>query len=387
MDNNYYSANTFLNYVKNNLHITASASFSLYDGDHFGDVLWSKINNNIPDNFRWYNNNGTKKDYSVFIRSQRDISNFTIYADLQYRGINYKLDGADKDFVSLNWKQNYNFFNPKAGVTYSLSDKNKFYASFAVAQREPSRSDIKESIKSKNANDIKAERLLDYEIGYKYNSNNLTLSANLYFMEYKDQLVATGKLSDVGYSIKQNIPDSYRRGIELAGAINIVKDLRFDANLTLSKNKLKNYTAYIDTYDNSNDWNPLPQTEVFLKSSNLILSPEIIGMAMLTYSNDKGYNVSLHGKYVGDQYMDNFSTAQSKVPAYFVAGFNFSKRFKIKEGYLNLSATIDNLFNNKYYSYGWIYQAYFKDGSKPYIEQGVFSQAPINYLLKVSYSF
>ena len=392
MDNSYYAANTGLVYDKVGLKAAAALSYSFYDGNHFGDMLWCKhVALDTP--YRWYENTGTKQDYSAYIKAEWDFAkNFTAFADLQYRGVSYGLDGMDKDFAMLNWAHKYNFFNPKGGITFSPDEWQHFYASVAVAHREPSRSDIKESIKSGAADALKAERLLDYEIGYRFARENVTLSANVYFMEYKDQLVATGKLSEVGYVIKENIPCSYRRGLELAGAWQITRFLRLDGNLTLSRNKAVDYTAYIDTYDNANDWNPVAQTEVFFEKTNLILSPEVIGMVMASVTPGAGFDLSLSGKYVGKQYMDNFNSEYSEVPSYFIASLNVGKEFTLRRGeaaspVLRLSLAIDNLLNNKYYSYGWIYQAWFADGSAPYVEQGIYAQAPTNFMVKAAFRF
>ena len=389
MDNCYYAANSTLTYDKGYWKGSAALSYGLYDGEHFGDVIWCK---DLPleGKYTWYENIGKKTDFSVFARGEYSgIEDFTIYGDLQYRGVKYALEGIDKDFATLDWEANYNFFNPKGGVTYLPDDNSRIYASVAVAHREPSRSDIKESIKSGSASRLKAEQLVDVELGYRYMSPEFSFTANLYFMEYKDQLVATGKLSDVGYVIKENIPNSYRRGIELAAGWQCCPVLRFDANLTLSCNKAVDYTAYIDTYDNAVDWNPVAQSEVFFERANLILSPETIGMGMVTVSPGKKWDISINGKYVGKQYMDNFNSAVSEVPAYFVSSLKILKSLTIGErpDALSASLVIDNLFNNKYYSYGWIYQAWFADGSSPYVEQGVYAQAPANFMLKFAYKF
>ena len=401
MDNSYWAANTSLYYNKGYVNASAGISYAHYDGNHFGDVLWCK---HLPlaENYRWYRNNGTKQDYSAYARAEVAFAGaFTAYADLQYRGVDYKLEGMDKDFANLDWQKTYSFFNPKAGLTYAPGENSRIYASVAIAHREPSRSDIKESIKSGSAEKLKAEQLTDVELGYRYGSEKLTLSANLYFMEYKNQLVATGRLSEVGYVIKENIPDSYRRGVELAAAWQLCKALRLDANLTLSRNKAVDYTAYVDTYDNPVDWNPVAQTERFFDKTDLILSPEVVGMAMATLTPGAGFECSLSGKYVGRQYMDNFNSEVSKVPAYFVSSLNISKEFRLRRGNagrgggmaagntpsLTIAATVDNLFNNKYWSYGWIYQAWFADGSAPYVEQGVFAQAPANFMIKMALRF
>ena len=392
MDNSFYAANTALVYDRVGLKASAAVSYSFYDGNHFGDMLWCK-HLALETPYRWYENTGTKQDYSAYAKAEWDFAkNFTAFADLQYRGVSYELAGMDKDFAKLNWAHKYNFFNPKGGITFSPDEWQHFYASVAVAHREPSRSDIKESIKSGAADALRAERLLDYEIGYRFAREKVTLSANVYFMEYKDQLVATGKLSEVGYVIKENIPCSYRRGVELAGAWQVLRWLKLDGNLTLSRNKAVDYTAYVDTYDNASDWNPVAQTEVFFEKTNLILSPEVIGMLMASVSPGAGFDFSLNGKFVGKQYMDNFNSQISEVPAYFVASLNLGKEFSLRRGeafspVLRLSVAVDNLLNNKYYSYGWIYQAWFADGSAPYVEQGVYAQAPTNFMVKAAFKF
>ena len=390
MDNSFYAANSSLLYEKGFWKGSAALSYGFYDGDHFGEVLWCK-HMPLENVFRWYENSGKKSDLSGYVRAEYSgIEYFTFFADLQYRGVRYLLNGIDKDFALLDWENCYNFFNPKGGVTFAPDDKSRIYASVAVAHREPSRSDIKESIKSGSASGLKAERLVDVELGYRFNSQDLSLAANLFFMEYKDQLVATGKLSDVGYVIKENIPVSFRRGVELACGWQCSPVVRLDANLTLSRNKAVDYTAFVDTYNNSVDWEPVAQTEVFFKRTNLILSPEVTGMGMVSVTPGLGWDFSLSGKYVGKQYMDNFNSSLSVVPSYFVSSLKVLKGFKLfndRYDSLELSLVVDNLLNHKYFSYGWIYQAWFADGSSPYVEQGVYPQAPINFCVKMAMKF
>ncbi len=389
MLNDYYAFNSDITYSSNSLKSSAAVSYGYYDGNHFGDVIWCK-HSPVEDPFQWYRNKGLKKDFSTYVRTEWNPTHkIVIFADLQYRGVSYKLDGPDKDFAVLNWKKNYNFFNPKAGFTYASGDNGRIYASVAIAHREPSRSDIKESIKSASADKLKAEQLVDVELGYRLNTEKIAFSANLYLMEYKDQLVATGRLTDVGYVIKENIPHSYRRGVELAAAWNINRTFTLEGNLTLSKNKALDYTACVDTYDNPDNWNPLPQKEIFFKKTNLILSPEVIGMLQLRAYPGFGFECSINGKFVGKQYMDNLNSKVSEVPSYFVSALNVSRNFRIGDNAraLNVALSIDNLLNNKYWSYGWIYQAHFADGSDAYVEKGLYAQAPVNYMLKVSYNF
>ena len=189
--------------------------------------------------------------------------------------------------------------------------------------------------------------------------------------------------------IKENIPDSYRRGLELAAAWNINRTFTIEGNITLSKNKAVDYVACVDTYDNPDNWNPLPQKEILFNKTNLILSPEVIGMLQLSARPGLGFECSINGKFVGKQYMDNLNTQDSEVPSYFISALNVARNFRIGDNprALNVSLSVDNLFNNKYWSYGWIYQAHFADGSDAYVEKGLYAQAPVNYMLKMTYNF
>jgi len=399
MDNSNYVVNSMLMYNSGRLKASAGVTANFYDGNHFGNVLWSKYNKNLSlKDYEWYRNNGNKKEFSLFARAEEDINEYvTLFADLQYRYIHYKMHGPDSDFVNLDYCKNHNFFNPKVGVNLSASQRSRFYVSVGMGHKEPTRGDLKDPVKAKSTNAIKAERMLDYELGYNYLSNRFSATANIYFMEYKDQLVASGKLSDVGYVIKQNIPNSYRRGIEFSVAYRAANWVRVDANATLSRNKAKNFTEYISVYDE--DYNLIGQKEAFHKSSNLTLSPEVVGMMLLTFEPCKNSAFSISGKYVGEQYMDNSSDDMARVPGYFVSSFNASHTFELNASSARLnqrynpsvkvSFTVDNLFNNKYYSYGWISKSYSRTGGSdimtPYI--GVYAQAPINFMARVSYNF
>lgn len=389
MDNAYYAGALDMRYNGNNLNVIAGANFSFYDGDHDGNMLWSKWNQNIPNNYSWYGNNGKKREISVFTKAEYSVANgVTAFLDFQYRNINLKMSGIDKDFVSLVSENDYRFFSPKMGINFRLSPYDRFFASLSVGHREPSRSDIKESIKAGKTDQLKKERVMDYELGYQLERERLTLGINLYAMEYKNQLVATGRLTETGYVIQENIPKSYRRGVELSASYSPVNVITFFGNMTLSKNKLKNYTLYVDAYDNSTDWNQVAQKQVFLKSSNLIYSPQLIAMGGVSVNPFTGFNFALTGKGVGKQYMDNSSMEVAKVPAYFTMSLSASQEFKLsKRNRLRISFCVDNLLNKKYYSYGWIYRAVFDDGSADYVEKGVYSQATTNYIAKIQLTF
>ena len=389
MDNAYFAGTFNLKYKTNGFDFTSGINYSYYDGDHFGRVLWSKYNQNIDYARRWYTNNGKKGDASLFAKAEFALAkDVTGFVDLQYRSINFQLGGMDKDFVSLENKSNYNFFNPKAGINWNISPSDRLFCSVSVAHREPSRSDIKESIKAGKQDLLKSERMLDFELGYQMRRERLGLDINLYSMNYRNQLVSTGRLTETGYVIQENIPDSYRRGVEVSASYSPVREISFLGSATFSRNKLKNYTLFVDAYDNAEDWNPVAQHQVFLKKSNLTLSPELIASGGISIRPEKNTDISLTAKHVGKQYMDNSGMEVAKVPSYFTMSLDAAKTFEIRSKYkLRISFCVDNLLNSKYYSYGWIYRAVFEDGSPDYVEKGVYAQARIHFIGRIQFSF
>ena len=389
MDNSYVAGAVNLKYRTKKLDLASGINYSFYDGDHIGSILWSKYDQNIDYSRDWYFNTGKKADASAFAKAEIALArNLTGFIDLQYRFINFRMNGPDKDFVSLANKKEYNFFNPKAGLNYKFGKYSRLYGSVSVAHREPSRSDIKESIKAGKQDLLKSERMLDFEFGWQVKTNRIETGINFYSMEYRNQLVSTGRLTETGYVIQENIPDSYRRGVEVSLAYKPVRFITVFGTGTFSRNKLKNYTLFVDAYDNSSDWNPVPQKEVFLKKSNLTLSPELIASGGFTAKPEANTDITITGKYVGKQYMDNSSLEVAKVPSYFTMSLDAAKTFVFKDNSkLRISLCVDNLLNRKYYSYGWIYRAVFDDGSDDYIEKGVYAQATIHFIGKIQFTF
>ena len=253
MDNYYLVLNSEVRYTGNKMNFTGGINLSRYDGDHIGQLLWG---NRLPEGFdydaynaahTWYLNNGLKNEVNVFARAEYSpVEWMTAYADLQYRGVSLKMAGPDDDGSPLDYSTSWNFFNPRAGLTFSWAGRHKAYVSAALGNREPGRSDIKDVIITNNLiyqnggdgkrEDLKPEKMVDVELGYTYSAPKVTASANLYFMEYFDMLLETGRLSDSGYAIKENAGRGYRRGIELAVAWDALPWMRIDANTTLSLN-------------------------------------------------------------------------------------------------------------------------------------------------------
>lgn len=409
--NDYFVLNSDLRYNSELLNLTAGINLSRYDGDHIGSVLWNNVLGDDYDyeSHHWYLNNGLKHEANVFVRGEYSpVKWMTAFADLQYRGIWLRMSGPEDDGVLLDHKDNWQFFNPRAGLSFRWNPRSRAYFSAAMGHREPGRSDIKElildanmaeqaGVESKGVN-IRPEKMLDVEIGYEYSMQNLALSANIYLMEYWDMLIETGKLTDVGYAIKENVPRSWRRGVELAAMWKALNWMELKGNITLSTNKIRNYTAYYEMYDNMNDWNYLGQHEIFFDKTDIIMSPSIVGMAGVTFrpfaSSTKSLNsayMTLDGKYVGRQYYDNTSSHERSIPSYFVsdlsAGYSFSLGREANAGTIGLSFHVHNLFNNMYYADGWVYRAYFQQEDAYYKETGIYPQAPVNFMFKINYMF
>ncbi len=390
MSNDFYVANLSFNYKKEATNLTFGGMYSLFDGEHFGRLPWIKHNNDIPENFEWYRNNGTKGEFSFFTKIQYQLDDkLSLFGDIQYRHIFYKMTGTDDDMKELTGTYKYDFYNPKAGVFYRIDNNNNLYASMAFAQREPLRSDLKDGAKGNDPDPIKPESMIDYEVGYKYTKDNgFTLGANLYFMDYNNQMVQTGKLNETGYKLMENVKDSYRAGIEIEASVPIVENkLRFDANATLSQNKIKNYTAYFDIYDNLKDYAWKGQKPEDLGSTQISFSPDIVSMASVAYTPTRSLSFNLMGKYVGKQYLDNTMNDMKSIPSYFtsnlMAGYTFNKT---EIGTISVQLFANNIFNSEYIANGWASTEIFdKDGTINWI--GYYPQATRNYMVKLTVAF
>lgn len=410
MDNYYLVLNSEVRYTGNKMHFTGGINLSRYDGDHIGQLLWG---NRLPEGFdydaynaahTWYLNNGLKNEVNVFARAEYSpVEWMTAYADLQYRGVSLEMAGPDDDGSPLDYSTSWNFFNPRAGLTFSWAGRHKAYVSAALGNREPGRSDIKDVIITNNLIDqnggdgkreeLKPEKMVDVELGYTYSAPKVTASANLYFMEYFDMLLETGRLSDSGYAIKENAGRGYRRGVELAVAWDALPWMRIDANTTLSLNKIKDYVAYIPVYDS--DYNFLRNFRQDCGKTDMLMSPSVVGMVQLSFTpfrtlannSLKTTTLSINGKYVGKQYMDNTSSADRCIPAYFVSNLSLTHEFRLKGGVLGLGAYVNNLFNNMYYADGGASREMYDGSDEVTTYVWIYPQAPLNFMFKLSYRF
>ncbi len=389
LDNDFYGTTISLNYKLGGLDAALGGGWNRYDGDHFGKILWTAINDSIPNNYEWYNNNGLKTDYSVFGKATYQITDqINIYADMQFRSISYKLKGSDDDLANLDQSHEWNFINPKFGSLVKLSDNQEVFASFGIGNREPSRADIKDAMKYGSNNTPKSERLYDYELGYSFKHSVFALNLNLYYMDYSDQLVLTGKLSDVGYPLMTNVKNSYRTGLEIYAGIKPLSWLRWNVNSTFSQNRIKNFVEYVDVYDNSTDWNPLAQKKNELGDTPISFSPSFVGASQLSINPIKSLTISLISKYVGEQYYDNTGSSKRKLDGYFVNNVVVDYSLKPK-GFkaVNFQLVFNNVLSNLYLANAWVYRAQFANGDPEYREDGFFPQAGTNFMLKLGVEF
>lgn len=384
MSNDFYSGNLSLVYAKDKFNLSGGAAYSYFNGNHYGYLPWVKWNQNIVADYEWYRNKASKRDMNLYVKAEyRPTENLSLFGEVQERYVDYRMEGPDDDMLDITQNQYYNFFNPKIGASFRFHDNQQIYASFGISNREPLRADIKDHIKK--GDDIKPERLLDYEAGYRYNSSDFSIEANLYYMDYKNQLVQTGKLNSVGYKLQENVKDSYRTGVELSAAYTPTKWLRIDANTTISRNKIKNYTGHYSIYDNSTDWNWIESKEDFFKSTDISFSPNIIANGIITVTPIDDLSFSLINKYVGPMYYNNQSDKDNRLDGYFVANMMAQYTFKFQKfAAIDLRLFINNYLNNKYVANAWVDSSKFQDGTWL---KGLFPQAPCNIMAQIGIRF
>ena len=375
LDNDYYVVNANVNYKKNELDITAGAFYSHYDGDHFGEVIWAKYASNSEIRDRYYEGNGKKDEFTVFAKATYKINEqWSAYGDLQGRFLTYKTTGLTSDRVPLEVDEKYNFFNPKAGLTYELSDKNQLYASYGRAHREPRRADFENGI-------TKPEKLDDYELGWRFKAQKNTINTNIYFMNYKDQLVLTGAIDDTGAPLRATSGKSYRLGVEIDATFLICDNFRMLPNLALSSNKNLDFVS------------PIDGELVNLGTTNLSFSPNIVVGNKFEYEPITNLQLGLYTKYVGEQYMGNVDSDVSKLDAYFVNDFNVSYTIDnipfLRE--IVVTGLVNNIFNIKYVSNGYYYtydDTWTDPTTTTTIEgTGYNPQATINFLVGATVKF
>jgi len=356
------------------LRWTVGGAVNRYDGGHYGTIIWMQYAGLVPANARWYNNTGNKIQSNLYGKLEFMPSpKWMLYADAQYRFIDYQIDGMDDNLADITQHLTWNFFNPKIGIHYYLDNRKEhaLYFSFAQSHREPTRSDI---VDAPDAKKPVAETLYDFELGYSLQLNKFAFNANGYFMYYDDQLVLTGEINDVGDAIMANVDKSYRLGLELVTSYRPAKFFLWRINGTFSINKILNYTHYVDDYDN---W---PEQVVLeLGTTDISFSPNILASNEFVFTPVKNFDITFATKFVSKQYLDNTGDNKHLINPYCVSNLGLSyKIITLPIPEINIFFQVNNIFNAKYESNGWLYRYY--EGGAEYYSDGYFPQAGINFM-------
>lgn len=379
LDNDFYGGIFSLDYTGfGKLTGNIGGGWNQYKGKHFGEVIWARFAGSSNIRQRYYEDDATKTDVNVYAKAYYQFSpRLTAFGDLQLRTVNYSFLGFNNNLQNVEQSASLSFFNPKAGLTYVLNDRNTVYASFGVGNKEPNRDDYTQSTPASRP---RPERLYDWEFGYKLRQERLSFTANAYYMDYRDQLVLSGQINDVGAYNRVNVARSYRAGIELEAGLQLTKALRWNVNATFSRNEVAGFTEYLDNFDTGN------QEARNYGRTDISFSPNQIVGSQLTYTLAKGLDLSLLSKYVGKQYLDNTSNESRKLNPYFVNDIRLAYIWKPRFAEeLGLTLLINNVFNELYESNGYTY-AYVSEG-KVAADNAYYPQAGTNVLVGLRLRF
>lgn len=390
MYNSAYTGTFSMRYRTDMSTFDFGETYIYFDGDHFGNLLWSKDSLSLSGEYlsvdkatpyQWYINTGVKKDNTFFAKQNTTLSDrLNLYAEAQLRNVDYRLFGTEADRENIDFHEHYLFFNPKVGLNYNLGEGQRLYAVAGIVSREPTRTDIKESYLEGDT--IKAETMLDVELGYQLSKKDFMVHANLYAMLYKDQLTPSGNYSPSGYALMENVGKSYRLGLELVAGYRFTRWFSLDGNLTLSLNRIEDYICMV-TLD---DWSD--KQLVDFGTTDLSLSPSVIGAAVATFVPVKNAKIQLTAKYVGKQYADNSGRQEMEVDPYFLLNLRGSYMFTLHSGNtLELQLAVNNILDADYrlsaYASSTINAA---TGAFTY-DRTYFQQPGINFMARVAYKF
>ena len=351
LDNNFYGQISALSYVDSLNDLTLGGGWSVYDGLHYGTLPYlNKIF--APNNFRYYDNDALKKEMNTYVKWERTLTKqFKSFIDLQYRFVNHQMNGFTKN-TDLAIERKFNFFNPKMGLTYQA--KNIFYyTSVAVANKEPNRDDFEASA----IEQPRKEQLVDWETGFEFKKTKYAINANVYYMDYKDQLVLTGKINDVGAYTRINVPKNYRAGIELQFKYALNKKYSTSYNITFSQNKIKEFTEYVDDYDQ------FTQVAIPHKNTNIALSPSLTTNRTFNWRPNDKLSFFWTTKYTSKQFLDNTENKSRILDAYFINDINAHWTIMNKTKFtMLLQFYANNLLDVQYAPNGYTY-SYISNGS------------------------
>ena len=378
LDNDFYGGLVNVNFIASDrVDILAGGAYNIYRGDHFGEVIQVEGVENFETGDPYYFNDASKSDLSAYAKADIKLGEaFKAYVDLQVRRIDYETQGTDNGDVQIGVDEDFTFFNPKFGLTYNLSTSQALYASFARGSKEPLRSDFVDAI----GTTVRPETLNDFEVGYRGTIGRVNLEANLYHMDYTDQLVLTGAINDVGGAIRVNVPDSFRQGIEVAAGIAITDKLYWNANVALSRNKIQEFDDVIV------DFIAFVPISTTLEDTDISFSPNVISGSTLTYTPIKGLQLSWLSKYVGSQFLDNTQDESKALDSYWVN--DIVGQYTIPNKWtknLSLKVVVNNIFSTRYASNGYTYK--FLLGDDLFTENFLYPQAERNFLVGLDFRF
>ena len=367
LDNHFYGTTFSLNYKNSKVDAIFGGGWNRYDGDHFGEVIYTRFARNNDPLEPFYFNNAVKTDFNIYGKTTVSITDdFAVYGDLQLRTIDYEAAGPTEELEEFNVNDNFSFFNPKFGFTYQFNKAHQLYGSFARAHREPVRRDYEAAISNNKPNPTE-EKLNDYELGWRFNDSKTKINANLYFMDYKDQLVLTGQIDNEGAALRENSDESYRLGLEIDATFRITDYFSIRPNIALSRNKNIDFLTIVDG------------EQVNIGDTDISFSPSIVGGNMIQLNPLKNLQVNWLTKYVGEQYMSNIEAESSELDDYLINDLNIQYTLNnvplFKE--ILFTGLVNNIFDVEYISNG-----YYDDG---YV--GYYPQATINFLAGVTLKF
>ncbi len=371
LDNDFYGTVFSVNHKKENLNLIFGGGYNIYEGDHFGEIIWARFagNSNIRD--RYYDDDSRKTDLNLYTKGIFKLNKkWSLFGDLQYRTVAYRANGEDTGLVD----DTFDFFNPKTGVTFDLNQNNNFYLSYAQANREPNRNDYE------NGNP-RPERLHDFELGWRYINPSIQLNSNIYYMRYKDQLVLTGELNDVGAPLRANVGDSYRLGVEVDASITLGTKWLIRPNLALSSNKNIDFIFQRDGRISN------------LGNTNIAYSPNLVAGNIIGFMPTSKWQISLLSKFVGKQYMGNIDSETSILDAYSQTDLNIQYTLEMNTfiDSIVFSGLVNNLFDQDIVSNGYFFtfdDDFSNPGTVTTVEgAGFYPQAGINFLLGATVNF
>jgi iron complex outermembrane recepter protein len=385
LDNDFYGFVGSVNYVSTDgkLDWIIGGGANRYDGGHFGEIIWARFagNTNIRD--RYYDNNAIKDDRNIYTKATYEIKpGLNLFGDLQLRGINYSFIGVNDDLRIVDGRADYTFFNPKFGFSYEKGNQT-WYASYAVANREPTRSDFTDNPITEVP---RPERLNNVEAGVRAKAGSFSYNANFYYMGYQDQLILTGQINDVGAYIRENVAASYRAGIEVDGAYQLSSAWTLGGNIALSQNKIREFTEYIDDYSVED----FRQETYTYTNTDIAFSPNVVGSAIIEYKPSKNLSLNWLSKYVGRQFLDNTANESRSLDAFFTNDLRISYATapRFFKG-LEVNLLINNIFNELYEPNGYTFSYFVPGGNGRELvtENFFYPQAGTNFLLGLRMKF